>query len=289
MKNCIIIVLLVLMSNAIYSQDLIVTADGDSINCKITKLKADNVYFTFKHNDEIRSTLLPMSNVKAYQFDYYETSEVPEGKVIGYANYQRFRFALNGGYSYHIAKVSEGVQSDLRNYVTDLKSGYHYGGDITYYFSEQFGAGVKFYQFNSSNSIDIYLDDGVGNRRYGKMSDDLTISFIGPAFSIRRLNDNKRNAFLMGMSIGYMGYSDNKVVIDKYKMTGNIVGMSLDLGYDIKVSENLSLGFQVSLITGTLFRYDWYDGLKTETIKLEKDEYESLNRIDLSVGLRFGK
>jgi hypothetical protein len=289
MKNCIIIALLVLISNTIYSQDLIVTVDGDSINCKITKLKADNVYFTFKHKDEIRNTLLPMTNVKAYQFDYFETSEVPEGKIVGYKNYQHLRFALNGGYSYHLAKVSEAVQSDLRNYVTDLKSGYNYGGDLTYYFSEQFGAGIKFYQFNSSNSMDIYLEDINGDRRYGKMSDDLSISFIGPAFSIRQLNENNRNAFLMGMSIGYMDYSDNKIVIDKYKMNGNTVGMSLDLGYDIGLSENLSLGFQVSLITGTLFQYEWYDGVTTKTIELEKGEYESLNRIDFSVGLRFGK
>ena len=291
MKNTLFLFILIAIANSIYSQDLIVTNDGDSINCKITKVKTDNIYFTFKHKDEIRSTLLPVSNVKNHQFNFYQVSEVPKEKVVGYENYQRFRIAVNGGYSYQTAKVAETVPSDLKNYVKELKSGYHFGGDITYYFSEMYGMGGKCFIFKSSNSIDnIYLEEiNTGNRTYGKMSDDLTISFIGPMFSTRILNQDKKNAFIMNLSLGYMGYSNNKVIIDKYKMTGSTMGMALDFGYDIGLSENLSLGFQLSFISGTLFKYKWNDGKTTETIKLEKGEYEGLNRFDFSVGLRFNK
>jgi hypothetical protein len=290
MKKLFILALLIVAANSIYSQDLIVTTDGDSINCKITKVKTDNIYFTFKHKDEIRSTLLPITKIKIHQFDYFQTSEVPKDKVVGYANYQHFRIAINGGYSYQTAKIAESVPSDFKNYIKELKSGYHFGGDLTYYFSEPLGFGFKYYLFKSSNSLDnIYIEDVDGNRTYGKMSDDLTISFIGPTFSTRLLNHDKSNAFLMNISLGYMGYSNDKVIIDNYKMTGSTMGLSFDIGYDIGLSENLSLGFQVSFLTGTLFEYDWNDGTKTETIKLEKGEYESLNRIDFSVGLRFSK
>jgi len=290
MKNIFIIALLVFISNSIYSQDLIVTNEGDSINCKITKVKADNIYFTFKYKDEIRSTLLPMTGVKIHQFDYYQNSEVPEGKVLGYENYQHFRLAVNGGYSYLTAKVGESVPGDFKDYIKELKSGYHLGGDLTYFFTEPLGFGIKYYLFKSSNSLDnIYREDSDGNRTYGKMSDDLTISFIGPTFSTRLLNHNKNKAFIMNVSLGYMGYSNDKIIIDKYKMTGSTVGLSFDIGYDFALSENLSLGFHISSLTGTLFEYVWNDGGRTETIKLEKGEYESLNRIDFSIGLRFGK
>ena len=282
--------LLALVANSIYAQDLIVTNDGDSINCKITKVKTDNIYFTFIHKDEIRSTLLPITGVKNHQFDYYQTSEVPKGKVVGHRNYQQLRIAVNGGYSYQIAKVAESVPNDFKSYIKKLKSGYHFGGDITYYFAENLGVGIKYYLFKSSNSMDnIYLEDIDGKRIYGIMSDDLTISFIGPTFSTKLLNDDKNNAFLIGLSLGYMGYSNDKVIIDKYKMTGGTMGLSVDFGYDIGLSENLALGFQVSLLTGTLSKYDWDDGRNITTIKLEKGSYESLNRFDFSVGLRFMK
>ena len=290
MRKSLIFAVLFFISNSIFSQDLIVTKQGDSINCKITKVKTDNIYFTFKHKDEIRSTLLPLSSIETHHFDYFQTGEVTKGQVVGYENYQHFRFALNGGFSYRTARVSEAIPSDFRDYTGKLKSGYHFGGDLTYYFTETLGFGFKYYLFKSSNSMDnIYLEDIDGNRIYGKMSDDLTISFIGPTFSTRLLNHNKKNAFLSNVSLGYMGYSNDKVLIDKYKLNGSTLGLSLDISYDIGLSDNLSLGFQISYLKGTLLKYKLNHGSTTETIDLDEGEYESLNRIDFSVGLRFGK
>ncbi|MFV0268376.1 MAG: hypothetical protein ACK5HT_14710 [Draconibacterium sp.] len=290
MKRLYLVLVLAALFFSGYSQDLIITTKGDSINCKITKVKKDHVYFTFKHNTEVRSTLLAVSDVKYHQKNFYEIAAVPKNKVIGFGNYLRFRVAINGGFSYETAKVGDNVPADFKDYVKDLKSGYHYGGDITYYFSEPLGVGLKFNQFNSSNDIDIYLDDEYGNRTYGKMSDDLSISFIGPMFSTRLLSNSKKNAFLLNLAMGYMGYSNDKVIGGyKYDMTGSSFGMALDLGYDIGISEKLSLGFQLSLFAGSLTKYKQDDGISVETVKLEKGSYESLNRIDLSVGLRFNK
>ena len=290
MKNTLILLLLIAISGSIYSQDLIVTNDGDSINCKITNVKHDNIYFTFKHKDEIRSTLLPVSGVKEHKTGFYQTSEVPEGKIAGYKSYPHFRVALSGGYSYMTAKVSDKVPSDFKQYIKELKSGYHFDGDITYYFTEILGAGVKYSMFGSSNRIDdIWVKDIYGNTKYGHMSDDLKISFIAPMFSSRFLSRDKKNAFVMSAALGYMGYSNNGVAIDEYKMTGSTLGMALDFGYDIGLSDNLSLGFKLSLISGTLFEYDISNGKTTERVILEAGEYEGLNRIDLSIGLRFNK
>lgn len=290
MRAILILTLLILGTTLAHAQDLIVTNEGDSINCKITKVKADNIYFTFNHKGEIRSTLLPISDIKLHQFNFYQTSEVPKDKIVGYVNDQRFRIAVNGGYSYHTAKVGNSVPSDFKDYIKKLKSGYIVSGDLTYYISEPLGLGVKYALSKYTNSLNnIYLEDMNGNRTYGKMQDEISISFIGPSVSSRFLNHDKSNAFIMSLSLGYMGYTNNKVVIDKYKITGSTMGMALDLGYDIGLNENLSLGFQISLLSGNLFEYDMDDGLTKQTIELEKGEYESLNRIDISVGLRFGK
>jgi hypothetical protein len=133
------------------------------------------------------------------------------------------------------------------------------------------------------------VEDAQGNRRYGKMSDDLSISFIGPVFSTRLLDQHKRNAFISNISIGYMGYYNDKLLIDPVKMTGSTLGVSVDFGYDIRISEKVSLGIQLSLVSGSLSEYSWDDGITKKTIELEPGEFESLNRIDLSLGLRFGR
>ena len=119
------------------------------------------------------------------------------------------------------------------------------------------------------------------------MSEEIAVSFIGPSFSTRLMSHNKRNAFLMNMSFGYIGYTNDVVVIDDYTLTGNTLGFAFDVGYDIGIAENLMLGFKFSVISGTLFEYDVHDGGNTTTIELEKGEYEGLGRIDFSVGLRY--
>lgn len=290
MRTIFAFLVLAFFSQVVLSQDLIVTTSGDSINCKITKVKDENIYFTFKHKDEIRNTLLPLANVKNHVNYFFQKSEVPKDKVFTKQNFEHFRLAINGGLGYETARIGDGVPSDFKDYARQLKSGYVFGGNLTYYFSEVLGVGIKYSQFNSSNNLDnIYVDDGQGVRKYGRMSDDLSISFIGPTFSTRLFNGDKSRAFVFSLGLGYMGYSDNKVILDNYKMTGSTMGISYDIGYDFEVSKKAILGVQLSLISGTLFRYKWDDGTSVQTIKLQNDEYEGLSRIDLTVGLRFCK
>lgn len=288
MKRLLILFLLACSSHALLSQDLIVTNENDTINCRITKIKGDNIYFTFKHKEEIRNTLLPKSKVKFHQYDYYQSSEVPESEVVGYQNYPKLRIAFNGGFSQQTAKISSRVPAVFRDYIRELKSGSHYGGDMIYYVTEPMGFGFKYFVYNTSNSLDnIFLEDINGNRRYGRLSDDLTVTFIGPTFSSRLLNKNKSNAFIANFAIGYMGYDNDIEVVDPYNMSGSTVGLAFELGYDIGISDNLALGIQVSYLSGALFEYDLSDGTTTTKVELEQGQYESLNRIDFSIGLRF--
>ena len=284
------IILVTASLNNLAAQDLIVTNEGDSINCKITKIKTDHIYFTFKHKGEIRNTLIPVAIVKEHLFDYYQIGEVPAEKVTVLKNYPRFRFSINGGISYMPAKISETIPSDFKEYAKELKSGYHFGMDANYYLTEPLGLGFKYIVFNTKNNIaNIWVEDLDGNRRYGKMSDDMTITFFGPMFSARLLNSDKTNALFFGISIGYIRYLNDFVVIDDFEMTGNTAGIVYEIGYDIGLSEKVSLVFQLSSIAGNIFQYRLSDGVNVETVKLdgEDDQPISASHIDFSIGLRF--
>lgn len=204
----------------------------------------------------------------------------------------KYRAAINGGYSFGTAIPSENILLDYSNYkdyYRNLKSGYHFGGEATYFFSDAFGVGLKGYIHKSSNKLDNISDTTGGTTRYGSMSDNITSSYVGPTFSTRFLNQDNNRAILLDLSLGYMGYYNNAVRIDSYKINGQSFGFSLSAGYDIEIAKNLILGFQVSYLYGTLLKYDLNDGVSTKTITLDKEEYESLNRLDFSVGLRFFK
>lgn len=288
LRYIIILLALATSSLSIQAQDLIVTAQDDSLNCIITKIKPSYIYFTFKHKDEIRNTLLPMSQVKFYQQDYYQTAEIQSGTAPSNSLYPHFRLAVNGGLSFRIAKIAPSVPSVFEEYMKDLKSGYYFGGDVSIYLSEQLGIGFKYSNFGSKNVItNVSVEYADGTTGHGKMSDDISIHFIGPLFSIRFFDAKKKNCFLTSIGLGYMGYVDDGVFINNaVTIKGNTLGMSLSLGYDIGLSKSVALGFQFTLEAGTLTQYQISDGNTTMKVELEESAYESLTRIDLSIGLR---
>ena len=281
---------LIFMTSAMaYSQDLLITKEGDTLNCKITRIKDNNIYFTFKYKNEIRNTLLPFDKVSYYQYNYYQTTVVPQQAVRDREDYPRFKASVYGGWSYRTAKAASSLTQAQKDYIQKLRSGYFYGLDVSYYFFEQLGAGFL-YEKNKSKSSDdnlyVTLPDGSSHRG---INDNISTIFIGPYFSTRLLNNNKKNSLLLNLVIGYLGYEDDMAANNKYSLKGSTVGFKWIVGYDIGIVKNLALGFKLSYLTGLLTQYEFSDGNTTRTIKLDKNNYESLNRIEISVCVSFIK
>jgi hypothetical protein len=290
MKYLFHFILFAIFSISIHAQDLVITQENDSLNCKITQVKEDNIYFTFLYDGTVRNTLLPVDQMKEYQYNYYQTPEVPLDKIPGQALYPRFRASINAGWSYRTGKLADNIPADLKNYMKELKSGFHYNLDASYYFTEYLGAGFKYHSFNAQNKINVYATDTNDQTQYGNMSDNITIRFIGPFFSTRFLNADKKNALLLNLGIGYIGYNDEGVLISDYiTLKGSSFGACWEIAYDIGIAENWALVFQVSSVTGYLSQVVKSDGIRTETIKLENRQFEDLTHINLSIGLRFSK
>ena len=281
------ILLFTIISSTAIAQDLIVTQEGDTINAKITKVKPEMIYYSFKHKGEIRNTMLPLTSVKTHQQGFFETSEVPEDKIVGYDKFQQFIVTLYGGSSTHTAEVSDNVPDDFKDYTEDLKKGSHFGFDATYYWSESLGAGLKYHQFGTSGRLNnIYIIDTFGNERTGILSDDISISFIGPMFSTRFVN-SRNNAFLLNLSIGSMSYTDIGHIVDPIKIEGTTAGFSFDIGYNHTIAEKLSLVARISSISGIVDEITVETGGRTQTVELDNDTSENLGRVDLSVGLSY--
>jgi hypothetical protein len=275
-KNLIIlmIIIIALQQFTVSAQDLLVTADGDSLNCRITKIKGDYVYFTFKHQNEVRNTLLPKPQVKYYQYNYHSIADVQSHQIVGYKpEFQHVRLAVSGGWSYRTAPIAKGLDPGEIEYVKKLRHGLNFSMDASYFFSEMFGAGVKYDLFKASNST-----------LWGE--DHISINYAGPVFAMRFFNQSKTNCWLINYSIGYMGYTDRgKAAGIPELIKGSTVGTVIDIGYDIALSKNWSACLQLSMLSGILTEYDETINGITQTIKLE-DQKEGLMRLNISIGLR---
>ncbi len=189
---------LLLISNVTFSQDLIITEKGDSINCKIIKINTDYTYFTFMHKSDVRSTLLPTNKI-SYVKDFFKTAEVPASLVKASTPYKKYRINIFNGFSYRVAKIASNEPLEIREYLSELKSGYHFGADVGYFFSENIGAGIKYSNFNSKNERNnLRLENQqTGQVIVGKLADNITIQLFAPTFFGRFYSLNKKTIFLM--------------------------------------------------------------------------------------------
>lgn len=290
MIRALIISLLLASFSVVSAQDLIVTDEGDSLNCTITRKTSDYLYFTFKHESDVRNTLIPLSDVKTYEEDYFDHVEVTTDKTVKLDDYEKWRFDFNIGYSYRLAEIPDDLEETAEDYIRQLKSGFSYGGDIIYFWSEQLGVGLKANIFSSSNSIDeSEIDFKSTYDGAGVYSDDVTICFAGAQYAIR-LYDNKRvNAWFFSVALGYMAYEDIATAPSQQVITysGECFASGLDIGYDFAIDAHWSFGLQASYIGGVLKEMTVEDAVITQTYDLEEEQYEGLQRVDVLVGLRY--
>jgi hypothetical protein len=288
-KYFFVTVCLTIFTMSLYAQDLIVTSENDSINCKITKVKSDYIYFVCKYKEETRNTLLPVNKVAYYQLDYYPTAEVPAEEIQAYKSYPHFKVAVSGGWGYRIAPIANDVPPEFVQYVKGLKSGFHYNAALSYYFNKHLGIGLKYNGSHSGNEMDnIYLINPDSTIEYGKMSDKIMINLILPYFTARFLSARNDNCLFLEAGFGYMGYRDRATIVSQeLTYTGFTIGLCGTVGYDFAISQDWAIGFQLSLITGSISQFKVSGSGYTGTIDLK--QYEGLSRIDLSVGLRFNK
>ena len=90
---------------------------------------------------------------------------------------------------------------------------------------------------------------------------------------------------------GYCGYYDNFNLIERGKLKADTAGMCWDLGYDVRLSPDISFGIQFSYLYALLDKNDItveHSLLTKEAItEYMGDDLRSCSHIDLTVGLRF--
>jgi hypothetical protein len=273
------------------AQDLVVTHEGDSLNAKITRIKAGYLYINYRVGKKIVNTILPPDSVSFYQYDFYNFSDVPRNKVVMREDISNWRIALNGGWSWRVAPTDPSLSSFEKEYIDGLKSGHHVGAEVNYFFTNRIGVGLNYNAHLSSNSIYASAQFPSGIIKNGLLSDDILINYIGPSFNLRFMSKKSTNVLCMDASIGYSDYRDkfNFVgdTIIHIKITGYTVGINYNISYDFGITKHLALGAGISLRVAALSTLKITENGHTRTETLPPDSYESLARADILLGIRF--
>lgn len=282
MKKSILLLLIIISTQVVFSQDLIVTLTNDSLNCEITKIESEYIHFNMTNNEVVRNSVLMVSAIKSYQENFYSKSKSPS-KQNSNTEYARLHFIISGGGSYLFDPVPNDVIDEIKDYYENLKMGYNLGFDVNYYFNKTIGLGLKYNYFNSSSSSKG-SSSGNGFTSVWDISENIMVNFAGPTFLARFLSKKNKNAFILGVSVGYMWYKDDAVFFDPVIVRGNTFGLNIDASYHISLSDKFFLGFSASTTLGFLDSITFDDGQNTETFNFDNfSDYKNISRADISI------
>ena len=214
-----------------------------------------------------------------------QTDSVPKTAI----RTPRFILNMHAGPSFRTAKSAPVANQQQADYIDELKSGFSYDLSAYYLKDHMSGFGIKYNSFNSTGSISGQtLTDFEGNTAVGRGSDDITITFIGPAAIVFGKGIFEYDHISIEMALGYIAYKNNISILENsYKITGGNLGISTTAAYHFGILKNLLIGPGVSFTGGVLGKVDVEGRNFSETIKFEDEEKESLYRFDITVGARY--
>ena len=242
-----------------FAQDVIVTTNGDSLNCKLLSFD-DNYYYISVIQDSIKvKSKLPTSQILDYKYHFYKRHQTDS--VFNKRGFFRFRNALSIGLN--ISKEN-GYIALSGNHL-----GFNLDYNFTWFFIKNLGIGVK-------ENFTLYGYGAIGGSGGGNIYMGATIisgligySNFASLFVAPRIYLNKRNSNFLYANVGcgYLYSPDNS-----YSAFSGYFG----LGYDIRTNRLVGFGIELSLITG---KSTWYH-------YLNKEYNQNLNQILLTLGIR---
>lgn len=297
-KNCYIIFLMFfLYSFNVFSQDLIVKNDNDSINCFIIRITNKNFYYNLKK--DTTNYKIAVSEVKEYKYDYYKKNF--SKKVLkdltkeetGY-NYEYLSLSLFAGKSFMVKVDNNMLMNNLDTisyYKKNLNSGYFFGGDVIYYTNNYLGLGLRIdYYFTSTQTNKFeyshsYFDiDSVPRTetRIGHVSDNINM-FFSEIFISGKYNFNQSYIYC-NIGFSMINFKNKHLEIYKeYLRKGTSFGFGIDFGYEFRVVDNLALGLKLSYSAAKLKELSVNGNLKD----LNKEKYINLSRYGISLSAKY--
>lgn len=199
-----------------------------------------------------------------------------------------WRFAVQGGGVYRLGKIKENLGAVEEQHLKNMRWGYSYGADVSYFILENLGLGVKFHNFHSGDSMPVSAIVN-GNLVEGVNEDNIDIYFIGPIATYRLPSRNRNNAFLARVGLGYEGYYDKGTSLNvEGTIKGKTIGVLYEVGYDFGISKHLSVGAALTFVMGFINTIELdIKGQGSARIDLGKGNTENISNLGLNIGLRY--
>jgi hypothetical protein len=185
-----------------------------------------------------------------------------------------------------LEKAPDSLTTQLKDYINKLRSGWHYGFETEYFFNEHFGIGAKYTRFNTRQEVDSIVVEIFSKIYYFELSSAMSIHNVSPMVYGRLPLLHNKLSVISGIGPAWLFYRNiGKAIGDTAMLKGSSPGLSASLRVSYEIIPNLNVGLQGSYIYAILKEFTKDDGTTQQVVKLEKEYYQNISRIDLSFGV----
>jgi hypothetical protein len=222
----------------------------------------------------------------------------PDTSTVKNIQEGKLRFGLNYGVGYLTvsrdaakkAIIPMGITDlDAGSYYKDLKSGIYCAADATWMLTQRLGTGVRYKFFHTAASArGNFFQDGGSIIVFSDYSENIFINYAAASFLYKEpLGMEDRFSIYLSLSLGMTFYLDMLEFFPENKLiTGNARGTDVNIGMEYRISRFISVAAEASVFNSTLREIKITDGQNEELVELEKEYYQNISRVDLSLGFR---
>lgn len=265
-------------TSSVKAQDLLVTIQRDTLNCKIGKLTDDFYPIEFKWDDELMSGMIHKDSVLYYKKNMFRS--IDDARLRPW--YPTVSLGINVGGGRQFGQLRVGLTEDFNPQMgsSSDRSQFYAGADLAIYLNAFTGYGLK-YHYRSM------------------LGGDIRQNYIGPMISLRFWNNNRKNHWVMQCSVGYGRMVQNNAMVkigtkepEPITLTANSVAGDIAVGYNLKISRNVSSQFKLSLTIGyphhvRIFDYSRINPGGANPAPDISGYCQNMNSVNLLVGFEF--
>ncbi len=193
---------------------------------------------------------------------------------------------VTAGPSLLMEKAPDSLQAEFRDYLNNLRSGWHYGLQAEYFFNPYFGAGIKYIRFTTSQDVDSIVTELFSKKYFISISNNMHIHTLIPMAYARLPLLNNKLSVVGGAGPALLLYRNiYKSIDDSASFKGASPGISASLRVTYQVIPNLSVGLQGNYLHAFLKGYTKDNGTTKEKESFAKEDYHNLSRLDFSAGI----
>lgn len=287
MRKIVSVVLFILIGMSVFSQDLVVFNEGDSLNCKIVNIHDNGINIQYINHSKIQDKSLAFNEFQLYKFGYYNESEVVNfTDSLNSVVYPKTRVSIFGGPSYYLFGTTPDQRQMYGEYIDQMHNAVHFGADYTGYFDERHGLGVKLDVFN--NSAEQNATFRVGEDQVAqKITNTMTLYCVGAVYSYRFIRSDSLQIFYINGNFGYVNYREDFGTSYLKTIYAHTFSFGFDFKYDFRIAENLYLNLGTGISFGAVNNFTTELDDKQTQYSLVNGQMISLVRYQASIGLSF--